>query len=78
MEKKGENEMVMAEFKMLEDDANVYKLVGPIMAKQSLFDAKQNVQSRLDFMTKEITRLEALETEFQGRVTDKSNEIKRI
>lgn len=32
-EKKSENEMVMAEFKMLDDDANVFKMVGPIMAK---------------------------------------------
>ena len=31
--KKSENEMVLAEFKMLDDDANVYKLVGPILAK---------------------------------------------
>lgn len=33
VEKKSENEMVMAEFKMLDDDANVFKMVGPILAK---------------------------------------------
>ena len=32
-EKKSENEMVMSEFKMLEDDANIFKMVGPILAK---------------------------------------------
>jgi chaperonin cofactor prefoldin len=32
-EKKNENDMVLQEFKMLSDDANVYKLVGPILAK---------------------------------------------
>lgn len=42
-EKKSENEMVMAEFKMLDDDANVFKLVGPILAKQDLNEAKENV-----------------------------------
>ena len=31
--KKSENEMVMAEFKMLDDDANIFKMVGPILAK---------------------------------------------
>ena len=31
--KKNENEAVMAEFKMLDEDAKVYKLVGPILAK---------------------------------------------
>ena len=33
IEKKSENEMVMNEFKLLDDEANVYKLVGPILAK---------------------------------------------
>ena len=42
-EKKNENEMVMAEFKLLDDDSNVYKLVGPILAKQDLTEAKENV-----------------------------------
>lgn len=32
-EKKSENDVVLQEFKMLEDDANVYKLVGPVLAK---------------------------------------------
>ena len=42
-EKKSENEMVMAEFKMLDEDANVFKMVGPILAKQSLFECKDVV-----------------------------------
>ena len=33
LEKKSENDMVLQEFKMLDEDANVYKLVGPILAK---------------------------------------------
>lgn len=39
-EKKNENDMVLQEFKMLGDDANVYKLVGPILAKQDLDECK--------------------------------------
>jgi chaperonin cofactor prefoldin len=63
-EKKSENEMVMAEFKMLDDDANVFKMVGPILAKQSLFECKDLVQQRINFITKEVARYETLETEF--------------
>ena len=37
-EKRSENEMVMSEFKMLDDDATVFKMVGPVLAKQSLFE----------------------------------------
>ena len=43
-EKKSENEMVMAEFKMLDEDANVFKMVGPIQAKQSVAECKDTVQ----------------------------------
>ena len=43
-EKKSENEMVMAEFKMLDEDANVFKMVGPILAKQSVAECKDTVQ----------------------------------
>jgi prefoldin beta subunit len=42
-EKKNENDMVLQEFKMLGDGANVYKLVGPILAKQDLDECKSNV-----------------------------------
>ena len=57
--------MVQQEFKMLDDDANVYKLVGPILAKQELSECKENVEKRLEFIEKEIARLNALETDFQ-------------
>ena len=56
--------MVLAEFKMLDDDANIFKMVGPILAKQSLFDCKDMVSQRIAFIDKEVARLEALETEF--------------
>jgi prefoldin beta subunit len=33
IEKKSENEMVLQEFNLMADDAAVYKLVGPVLAK---------------------------------------------
>ena len=77
-EKKQENEMVMTEFKMLDDEAVVYKMVGPVLAKQSLFECKDIVQQRITFIDKEIARFETLETEFQGKITDKTNAIKKM
>ena len=70
--------MVMAEFKMLDDDANVFKMVGPILAKQSLFECKDLVQQRIAFIDKEIARLETLENEFNGKSTDKTNAVKKL
>ena len=66
----------MAEFKMLDDDANVYKLVGPILAKQDLAEAKENVQQRLTHIEKSIAEFEALEKEFAKQVSDKSVSLK--
>lgn len=62
--KKAENEAVMAEFKMLDDGAKVYKLVGPVLAKQDLNDCKSNVSKRIEFIDKEVARLETLEADF--------------
>jgi prefoldin beta subunit len=59
--KRSENEMVMTEFKMLDDDANVFKMVGPILAKQSVFECKDMVQQRINFIEKEVARYETLE-----------------
>ena len=76
--KRSENEMVMAEFKLLAEDANVFKMVGPILAKQSVFECKDLVQQRINFIEKEVARYETLETEFQGQITDKTNKVKQI
>ena len=63
---------------MLGDGAVVYKLVGPILAKKDVEECKSNVSKRLEFIDKEIARLATLETEFQGKVTDKTANIKRM
>ena len=52
-EKKSENEMVMQELNLVEKDADsvtVYKLIGPVLAKQEYSEAKNNVKTRLDFI----------------------------
>ena len=78
VEKKQENEMVLQEFKILDEGAAVYKLVGPILAKQDLKDCKNNVEKRIEWIEKEVARLETLEADFQGKVTDKTNSIKKM
>ena len=70
--------MVLQEFNTLEEGASIYKLVGPILAKQDLHEAKSNVQKRIEFIAKEITRMENLENEFQGKVEDKRKNIMKM
>ncbi|KAJ1656030.1 Prefoldin subunit 6 [Dispira simplex] len=49
-----ENEMVQKEFKNLNDDANVYKLIGPVLVKQEPTEAKSNVSKRIEYISAEM------------------------
>jgi len=50
-----ENEMVKQELDLLdEDSATVYKMVGPVLMKNDVDDAKQTVDKRLEYITGEL------------------------
>ncbi|KAI8996217.1 Prefoldin beta-like protein, partial [Trametes punicea] len=53
-----ENELVKKEFAQLTEENTVYKLVGPVLVKQDQAEAKQNVDTRLEFIKSEIKRVE--------------------
>ncbi|OAA65347.1 Prefoldin [Niveomyces insectorum RCEF 264] len=54
-----ENEGVKKEFEKLQDGETIYKLIGPVLLKQDKFEADSTVKGRLDFITKEMSRLDA-------------------
>lgn len=49
-----ENKGVQGEFAALDEDANIYKLVGPVLLKQDKSEAVMAVNSRLEFIEKEM------------------------
>merc|ERR1711933_25737 len=53
-----ESEMVKKELDLLDEEAVVYKLVGPALIRQDLVEAKANVDKRMQFMKKESDRLD--------------------
>ncbi|XP_022902090.1 prefoldin subunit 6 [Onthophagus taurus] len=53
-----ENNMVSDELKMLKDDTAIFKSVGPILVKTELVEAKQNVLKRIEYISKEMKRVE--------------------
>ncbi|GJP54367.1 hypothetical protein CLOM_g13466 [Closterium sp. NIES-68] len=53
-----ENEMVQKELDLLEEDAKVFKLIGPVLVPQDLAEAKANVAKRLEYISSEVKRLE--------------------
>lgn len=53
-----ENRIVKEEFDQLKDDAKIYKLIGPVLMAQDEDEAKSNVDKRIDFIKREIERVE--------------------
>ncbi|KAG9574913.1 prefoldin subunit 6, partial [Aureobasidium melanogenum] len=66
-----ENKGVKSEFANLDDDANIYKLVGPILLKQDVSEAKSTVDGRLEFIDKEINRIEKQISDIQAKSEEK-------
>eukprot|EP00927_Polykrikos_kofoidii_P079859 TRINITY_DN76695_c0_g1_i1.p1 TRINITY_DN76695_c0_g1~~TRINITY_DN76695_c0_g1_i1.p1 ORF type:complete len:135 (+),score=45.56 TRINITY_DN76695_c0_g1_i1:91-495(+) len=66
-----ETQLVKEEFDNLEDGAVVYKLVGPVLVKQGIDDAKSNVEKRLDYITGELDRsnkiISTMEADMQAK-----------
>eukprot|EP00345_Euplotes_harpa_P016989 CAMPEP_0168343350 /NCGR_PEP_ID=MMETSP0213-20121227/16026_1 /TAXON_ID=151035 /ORGANISM="Euplotes harpa, Strain FSP1.4" /LENGTH=140 /DNA_ID=CAMNT_0008350599 /DNA_START=18 /DNA_END=440 /DNA_ORIENTATION=+ len=77
-EKKHENELVQSEFNLMDETAVVFKLVGPILAKQDVAEAKSNVEKRLEYLEKEIARVSTLMKDFEKKMEDKRLSIMKI
>ncbi|MCJ1385185.1 hypothetical protein MMC17_008306 [Xylographa soralifera] len=60
-----ENKGVQKEFAKLAEDANIYKLIGPVLLKQDRAEAVLAVDGRLAFIEKEIKRVEKQITDIQ-------------
>lgn len=44
----------MKELDLLKEDANVYKLIGPVLVKQDLAEANANVRKRIEYISAEL------------------------
>ncbi|KAH9317174.1 hypothetical protein KI387_018943 [Taxus chinensis] len=74
----GENEMVQKELEFLTEDANVYKLIGPVLVKQDLAEAKANVSKRIEYITAELRRLDGTLKGLEEQQNAKKEEILKI
>uniref|UniRef100_I3KM44 Prefoldin subunit 6 n=2 Tax=Oreochromis TaxID=8139 RepID=I3KM44_ORENI len=55
-----ENNIVKEELDLLDSSNTVYKLIGPVLVKQDLDEAKATVAKRLEYINGEIQRYETL------------------
>ncbi|GIL98151.1 hypothetical protein Vretimale_3565 [Volvox reticuliferus] len=73
-----ETETVLDELKLLDDDANVFKAVGPVLVKQDLMEARANVTNRLEFIKKDIERLDNQIKGVESKMLDREREIMKL
>ncbi|KAK9823887.1 hypothetical protein WJX72_006190 [[Myrmecia] bisecta] len=73
-----ENDMVLKELEMLEEDANVYKLIGPALVKQDPVEAKSNVSKRLEFIRGELGRLDSQLKNYEEKQQKKGQQLAKM
>jgi prefoldin beta subunit len=73
-----ENTLVKGELDMLSESEAVYKLVGPVLMKVELEDAKENVSKRVEFIEAEIKKIDGQIAGKQASQTDLGEEIQKL
>jgi prefoldin beta subunit len=73
-----ENQIVKDELHLLQPCNTVYKLIGPALVKQDLEEAKQTVEKRLEYITKEITRCEDTIKDLEGKLDQKRQKLMKL
>ncbi|CAI5476738.1 unnamed protein product, partial [Closterium sp. Yama58-4] len=69
-----ENEMVQKELELLEEDAKVFKLIGPVLVPQDLAEARANVRKRLEYISSEVKRLEGALKQLEQKQASKQQD----
>lgn len=73
-----ENSMVLKELEQLDDSSSVYKLVGSVLIKQGLLEARGNVTKRLEFIQDETDRLDKNIRKLENEQDVKHKEVIRL
>ena len=65
----------MQELDLANEDAKVYKLIGPTLIKQDPVEAKSNVNKRLEFINGELSRLDTRLTAHQDKASKRQQQV---
>ncbi|KAH6790221.1 prefoldin 6 [Perilla frutescens var. hirtella] len=74
----GENELVLKELDLLNEDTNVYKLIGPVLVKQDLAEANANVRKRIEYISAELKRLDAIRQDLEEKENSKKEAVIKV
>lgn len=73
-----ENQSVEEELQLLQDGCVLYKVVGPILVKQSQAEAKATIHKRLEYIRGELERCDKMETEMTRKIKETSGRIETL
>ncbi|CAN1227359.1 Prefoldin subunit 6 [Linum grandiflorum] len=74
----GENELVLKELELLREDANVFKLIGPVLVKQDLAEANANVRKRIEYISAELKRHDATLQDLEEKQNSKREAVMKV
>ncbi|KHG06203.1 Prefoldin subunit 6 [Gossypium arboreum] len=74
----GENELVLKELDLLNEDANVYKLIGLVLVKQDLAEANANIRKRIEYISAELKRLDGSLQDLEEKQHSKREAILKV
>ena len=63
---------------LLDEDATVYKLIGPALIKQDPVEAKSNVETRLELIKTELGRLESHAKSLEERRVQREKQVNNV
>lgn len=66
----------MQELKRLDEDANVFKLIGPALIRQDLVEAKSNVSKRIEYIKAEMDRSDSQLKSLESKNKEKEGEVR--
>lgn len=72
----GENEMVVAELQFLEEDAKVFKLIGPVLVQQDVVEVKANVSTRIEFIKKDMAKIDAQIKDYEKKAEEQRQKVR--
>ncbi|KAG6510226.1 hypothetical protein ZIOFF_028235 [Zingiber officinale] len=72
----GENELVLKELELLNENSNVFKLIGPVLVKQDLAEANANVRKRIEYISAELKRLDGTLQDLEDKQNSKKESLK--
>ncbi|KAL8602049.1 hypothetical protein ACOMHN_007319 [Nucella lapillus] len=73
-----ENTLVKGELELVEAEAKVYKLVGPVLVKQELTEAHATVQKRIDYINGELKRYDSLIKNMEKKSDSQTNTLNKL